>query len=234
MAQSPILLALLITGLIGSLGHCLGMCGPLVLLMGARFPRQGLAAAPIHLLYHTGRITVYGLIGLAAGEIGALAWKVVPNALGPALLSLVFGAAVIFAGLAYLGWLRLPGVEKLGGWWRSLAKRVMRLPKLTGVILLGGLNGLLPCGLVYGALLTAAATGNPWLGGLGMLVFGLGTLPALLLLGVGTGVLTQSARWTMSRVSGVLVMLVGIQLMLRGAAAMGLVSHWMVGQVMVW
>ncbi len=238
IAAAPLLLALLLTGLIGSLGHCLGMCGPLVLMMGARFPRKGLAAAPLYLRYHAGRIIVYGLLGLVAGELGALAWRanwqVSQYAAGPAWVSLALGAAVILAGLVYLGWIRLPAMEKLGGWWRSLAKRVMRLPRMSGVLLLGALNGLLPCGLVYGALLTTAATGSPWLGGLGMIIFGLGTLPALMLLGVGVGMAALSVRRALARVSGGLVMLVGMQLMLRGAAALGLLSHWMIGKVMIW
>ena len=231
---APVLMALLLTGLTGSLGHCLGMCGPLILLAGGRFPRQGLASTPYHLLYHGGRIGIYVILGLAAGGVGALAGKISRLAHIPAIVSLLLGAAVIIAGMVYLGWLRPPAAQRLSGWWRAGVDRVLRLPRLWGVLLLGVLNGLLPCGLVYSALLLSAATGNPVLGALGMLIFGLGTLPVLIAFGVGAGMAALSLRQTLARISGIFVILVGVQLMLRGAAALNVVSHLMMGKVMIW
>ena len=233
-AIAPVLLALLLTGLTGGLGHCLGMCGPLVLLAGGRFPRQGLASTPYHLLYHGGRIGVYTILGLAAGGVGALAGKISRLAHIPAIVSLLLGAAVIIAGIVYLGWLRLPPAQRLGRWWRAAVDRVLHLPRLWGVLLLGMLNGLLPCGLVYSALLLSAAAGSPIFGALGMLIFGLGTLPVLIAFGVGAGMAALPLRQTLARISGLFVMLVGMQLMLRGAAALSVVSHLMMGKVMIW
>lgn len=234
LPAAPVLAALFVTGLTGSLGHCLGMCGPLVLLVGARFPRQVRAAAPFHLLYQSGRIMMLGLGGLLVGEVFALAGRVFSPGIAPALLSLALGGAVTLAGLTILGWLRLPGAARLGGLWRSLADRAMLLPRRAGIFLLGGVNALLPCSLVYTALLVAATLGHPGWSALGMVLFGVGTFPALFALGLGGGMVPQSLRLWFARGSGLFVLLVGGQLILRGAAQLGLVTHWMLGRVMVW
>jgi hypothetical protein len=102
------------------------------------------------------------------------------------------------------------------------------------VLALGALNGLLPCGLVYSALLVAASTGGLLMGAAGMIAFGLGTLPALLVVGVGAGALSARVRQVFVRVAGLLIVLVGVQLMLRGLAGWGVVPHFHLGKVMLW
>ncbi|HEX7556096.1 MAG TPA: sulfite exporter TauE/SafE family protein, partial [Leptolinea sp.] len=218
----------------GSLGHCLGMCGPLILLAGSRFPKHGKESFPYHLLYHSGRIMVYGLLGLGMGGLGSLLANSSLIARAPAFISLVLGLAVLSSGFLSLGIVRLPISPRITGWWRTAVNKVMRLPGFLGILLLGGLNGLLPCGLVYSALLIAASNTSAITGGLGMLLFGLGTLPVLIIFGVGVGMLTLSFRQNMLRISGIFVMMVGIQLAMRGSAALGMVPHWMVGKVMIW
>ncbi len=220
---TSVLVVLLLTGLAGSLGHCVGMCGPLVILAGARYPRQGLQAAPLHLLYHTGRILVYALMGVVAGALGNAVGKAAQAASIPGILSLIAGLAVILAGLSYLGW--LPFWKRSihsGGWWQRIMARAMKTPGATGVFLLGSLNGLLPCGLVYEALLIAAATARPLMAGLGMLLFGAATVPTMVVFGVGAQMLSVPVRQKMVWVGGIFVVLVGIDLMLRGAAGLGL------------
>jgi sulfite exporter TauE/SafE len=102
------------------------------------------------------------------------------------------------------------------------------------MMLLGMLNGLLPCGLVYGALLVAASTGGPLPGAAGMMLFGLGTLPALLVVGMGAAAVSVRARQALTRVAGVVIVLVGLQLSLRGMAALGLVPHLRLAGLVVW
>jgi sulfite exporter TauE/SafE len=234
LPAAPVLAALFMTGLAGSLGHCLGMCGPLVLLVGARFPRGIREAAPFHLLYQSGRITMLGLGGLVVGGISALVGQVFSPGIAQALISLALGGAVVLAGLAILGWVRLPGEARLGGLWRSLVNQAMHSPRRIGIFLLGGVNALLPCGLVYSALLVAAALGHPGWSALGMVFFGVGTFPALFAVGIGGGMISPSLRLWFARGSGLFVLLVGGQLILRGVAQLGLVSHWMLGRVMIW
>lgn len=217
-----ILLTLLVTGLLGSVGHCLGMCGPLVILAGARYPRQGIASAPLHLLYHAGRIIVYALMGLVFGALSGALGSMTELYRLPGLLSVLIGVAVILAGLSYLGWLPFWRRSIHSGWWQRAMQRAMKTPGNTGVFLLGMLNGLLPCGLVYEALLIAASSRSPLVSGGGMLAFGAGTIPALLIFGVGAQMLSERVRRSLVWVGGVFVILVGVALVLRGVAGLGL------------
>ncbi len=225
-----VLVVLLLTGLAGSVGHCLGMCGPLVILAGARYPRQGIASAPLHLLYHSGRILVYGLMGLAAGALGGALGKAAALARIPGLLSILVGLTVILAGMSYLGWLPFwrRSVHS-GGWWQGTMKQLMKTPGNRGIFLLGMLNGLLPCGLVYETLLIAAASAKPLTAGLGMLIFGMATIPALLAFGVGAQMLSMRVRQRLVWVGGIFVILVGFYLVLRGAAGLGIFPQMLFG-----
>jgi uncharacterized protein len=228
--------ALLITGLLGSLAHCTGMCGPLVLLVAAR---TAPATAParrfgLQLLYHACRVSVYAALGAAAGALGGLL------ALGPGLagaaswVSIVLGAAVVAAGAGYLG-LRsfgrpLPAVPGLD---RGLRAALAR-PGVAGVAGLGCLNGLLPCGLVYSALLVAAGTGGAAAAAGGMALFGAATVPVLLVIGSFGQVVPLALRRRLQTVAGAFIVLVGAQLILRGAAALGALPHLHAWHVPLW
>lgn len=213
---------LLVTGLLGSVSHCLGMCGPLVILAGARYPKQGIASIPLHLLYHAGRVLVYTVLGAAVGALGATIQSITENARIPGMFSIAVGAAVILAGMSYLGWLpfwrRSAGSD---GWWQRAVRRAMRVPGRRGIFLMGIMNGFLPCGLVYESLLVAAATRSPLIGALGMLVFGAATIPALTVLGAGAALLSIPARRALAWAGGAFMILVGIGLVLRGMAGLG-------------
>jgi sulfite exporter TauE/SafE len=112
--------------------------------------------------------------------------------------------------------------------------QALRRGGMGGVMLLGALNGLLPCGLVYGALLVAASLGGPLQGMVGMLFFGLATIPALFLVAMGSGMLNVDLRQSMSRVAGFLIVLVGVQLILRGFSGLQVIAHFHVGKLMIW
>jgi sulfite exporter TauE/SafE len=216
---------LLLSGLVGSLGHCLGMCGPLVLMVGLQLQTRGLAAVPYHLLYHLARVGVYALLGAIVGAVGSLL------GLGSGLnrmagaISLALGLVVVLLGLGYLGWLPVGRLDGASGWLSQAMGRVL---------LLGAINGLLPCGLVYSALLLAAATGGALPAALGMALFGLGTLPALVVVGVGAGSLSGRFRQVLTRVAGVVIVIAGLQLALRGLAALGVIPHLQAGGLVIW
>jgi sulfite exporter TauE/SafE len=226
--------ALLLSGLVGSLGHCLGMCGPLVIMVGLQLKSSGRSGLPYHLLYHTARITVYGLMGVLVGVIGSLLGLAGRLNDIAGVASLLLGLGVILFGLGYLGWLPLGRMEGGGAWLTEAMAQALKRGGTTGVALLGALNGLLPCGLVYSALLVAASTGGPLSGGLGMVVFGFGTLPALLLVGVGAARVSVEARQRLTRIAGALIIVVGLQLLLRGMAALGAVPHLHLGRLVLW
>lgn len=165
-------------GLGGSL-HCVGMCGPLLLALP---PGEGGLGRQVarRLIYHSGRLLAYGGLGVAFGLLG--------RALGLAgvqrWVSITAGV-LILAGL--LAWPARVGTAFLArpvGWLKVAFGRLLREPADSAQFLLGMLNGLLPCGLVYVACAAATAAGGGWLGFEYMVVFGLGTLPMLLGLGL--------------------------------------------------
>jgi sulfite exporter TauE/SafE len=226
--------ALFLSGLLGSLGHCLGMCGPLVTMFGIQLKARRPAGWPYHLLYHASRLGVYVLFGAMAGGLGSVLG--LGDSLGKVAgtVSLLLGSGVVLLGMGYLGWLPLGRIEGAGAWLSRAMSWALQQGSSARVLALGALNGLLPCGLVYSALLVAASTGGPLTGAAGMVVFGLGTLPALMAVGVGAGALSARVRQVFVRVAGVLILFVGLQLALRGLAAWGVVPHLHLGRLMLW
>jgi len=225
---------LLLSGVLGSLGHCLGMCGPLVVMVGVQLRARGLAGTPYHLLYHGTRIVVYALLGAIVGGVGSLLGMGSQLSLVAGIVSLLLGLIVVLFGLGYLGWLPLGRLEKTGDWMSRAMGRALQQGGLLGVALLGALNGLLPCGLVYSALLIAASIGGSLPGALGMALFGIGTIPALLIVGMGAGALSVHVRQTLTRVAGILIIVAGLQLALRGLATLGAVPHLQLGGLVIW
>jgi sulfite exporter TauE/SafE len=177
---------------------------------------------------------VYALFGALVGGVGSALG--LGDSLGKVAgtVSLLLGLGVVLLGLGYLGWLPLGRIEGGGAWLSRAMSWALRQGSSVRVLALGALNGLLPCGLVYSALLVAASTGSLLMGAAGMAVFGLGTLPALLVMGIGAGALSARVRQAFVRVAGVLIVVVGVQLVLRGLAGWGVLPHLHLGRVMLW
>jgi uncharacterized protein len=228
--------ALALAGLIGSLGHCMGMCGPLVAMLGVAARRDGSRLPALtHVLYHGSRVAVYGLLGLAAGAAGSLVTLGGGLSTGAGLLSLLLGIGVIVLGASFLtrtGWAgrALWGSAAL----TTAMGRALKRGGTLGVVALGALNGLLPCGLVYSALLAAAAEGSALRGGAAMIVFGAATMPVLIAVGLGASRLSVQARTVVTSIAGALIVVVGIQLALRGAAELSLLPHVHGGGLVLW
>ena len=226
--------ALLLSGLLGSLGHCVGMCGSLVMMAAVRTRAGNATVLPGQLAYHLARVGIYALLGALVGGVGSLL------GLGGSLndfaggVSVLLGIGVVLLALFYLGWLPLGLAAGAGAWLNRGMSWALRLGGMGGAALLGALNGLLPCGLVYSALLVAASLGGPFPAALGMIVFGIATVPALVMVGIGAGALGTPVRQGMARLAGFLMMGAGLQLSLRGLAALSLVSHLQLGGVMLW
>lgn len=181
--------ALFLAGLAGSATHCVGMCGPFVLgqVTAGLAARPGLSrlAGGALLPYHLGRITTYVALGAAAGFASGLAVHGAGQRTLLALL-LALGAVLMLAQAFGQVAALLPAI----GPPRQLTEMVTRraAPLLANPVgargyALGLLLGLLPCGLLYGAIAAAAASGSALGAALGMAAFALGTVPALV--GVG-------------------------------------------------
>jgi uncharacterized protein len=187
------LLAALIGGLVGSV-HCFGMCGGIAGALGM----AGGGRASMAISYSVGRVASYSVAGAIAGAIGAgLAGAA---GLGP-WLRLLMGLMLVLIGLQVaVNWKLLAPLEAAGALlWRRLAPVARRLipPRHAGQALaLGALWGWLPCGLVYGMLAAAAASGTAAGGALFMAVFGLGTAPAMIGLAWASG---RGGTWLTGR-----------------------------------
>jgi len=179
------LVTALLAGLLGS-AHCAAMCGGIATALGT-VPGAARARRPLH-LYHLGRIASYASAGAVAGALGAAAgfafeisrWSEVLR-LATATMVVVIGLDLALSGSTRGRWLKLP--ERWGArLWRRLAPLThASLPASASAraLALGLLWGWLPCGLVYSVLLAAAVAGSAAGGAATMLVFGLGTIPAM-------------------------------------------------------
>lgn len=252
--------AALLLGFTGSLGHCVGMCSGVALLLSRRGQARGWRLAFLHL----GRITTYGLMGAVAGGLGFSIMKFVSycasvlsgqasdTAVNPALwlqgaLALFTAVLASYMALALIG--RLPSPELLfigltrrwGQWMRRVTATPNSPPQHANSLTLFGLGmlwGMLPCGLVMTALVAAAVSGSPQHGALTMLAFGVGTYPVT----IGVTLLTQLkkgttpslAQPTFRYMAAALIMLFGVQMALRGLAAWGWVGHYHLGTIMLW
>jgi hypothetical protein len=200
-----------LAGLAGS-GHCVGMCGGIATALSALAP-DTVPRAWWTVLYHLGRILSYATFGTLAGSLGAAGSALVGSSPYPriatAFVIVLMGLNLTLRGTAGNRWLRVP--ERLGAkLWRRVQPRVTaHLPQraVPRALVSGALWGWLPCGLVYSALLAAAAAGSAIAGAGTMVAFGLGTVPALAGLG---GVASRLPRLGGPRVLGLIVIACGI------------------------
>lgn len=200
----------LILGLAGSL-HCAGMCGPLVLAL----PATGRSPAGFvlgRLLYNGGRLVTYGLLGVVFGLIGrtltlaGLQRWVCLGAGAAILLGLFFSSRFAFKTPA----------TKVVAWLKSALGRLLQKRSLASLFGFGVLNGFLPCGLVYVACAGAVASGGILASIEYMLIFGLGTVPMMLGMGLVGRVMPPGVRLRMQKLMPVAMLLVGCLLILRG------------------
>ena len=214
-------------GFLGT-GHCLGMCGPLVIALPGRSGRWS-----AHALYHLGRIGTYSLVGAVLGALGGWQGAAVHGQrdllTGTTQLQLVVaGLAVLFLlvfGLNRLG--VLPEPAWLGGFnpqrlpgFGVLFKAALHQGRGTSLLLCGLMLGFLPCGLSYAAFARSLAAGGFLSGGLMCLAFGLGTLPGLLILGSGVGALIRRFRQQTEMLAGLIMIAMALFLALDIWAAL--------------
>ncbi len=227
--------ALLGAGLLTGLSHCVGMCGPLVgaFAMRRRVTQRDIAAPLV--LFQCGRLGTYGLLGGVAGSVGAAfaatlhTWQGM-FAIGMGLLATGAGAGLL--GIVPLQhWLAL---ARPGQWLHGRLVAAIDSQHPLAPVGLGVANGCLPCGAVYTMLLLAAISLHPLKGAGLMLLFGLGTLPAMLGMGYSVSLLRARLRSRLYHWAAVLMLVAGVQLTLRGLALKGHIAHMAIGGMMLW
>ena len=221
---------LFMLGLLGT-GHCIGMCGPLVVALPGQTGRfSG------HWAYHAGRLVTYGLIGALMGAAGKgliqlasavgedpMQWVVRTQA----GISLLAGLFLMFFGLSRLGfvaeprWLTVAMPARMPGW-RQLMNRSAAQRSNLDLFLMGLVLGGLPCGLSYAAFAKALATGDVSAGLTTTLAFGLGTLPGLLAIGAGAAVLMRRFRRQADMLAGLIMIGMAVVLLVHVAEMVGI------------
>jgi len=209
------MISAVLLGLAGA-GHCLGMCGGVAAALNLGGPRS----TAVTLAYHCGRLASYALVGaavgLAAGAIDILQWTIT--------LRYLAGLLLIVMGLSIANWWQ--GVrffEKLGAYvWlpvQRISKRWLPIRHWRHSMALGLCWGLMPCGLIYSSIAWAATAQNAASSALLMLLFGVGTLPAMLATSFGAGKVQALLRATPFRKAiGALLILAGLWTVLALAA----------------
>lgn len=204
--------AVYFSGLILGLGasmHCLGMCGPLVMIIPMKSTKPIDKAWGIT-QYHIGKTFTYALLGLLVGIVGisiqTLKWM--------QILSIISGILIII--FAWKKFIHLPfnaviqqRITRFSGKYlnKLFHSNIPFKPLFFGMI-----NGLLPCGLIYIALFNSLLAGNPFHSMIAMVFFGLGTIPILTL----TKYISVKLNWNASRWTPVIITFVGILIVLRG------------------
>lgn len=179
------LLSAFLIGMAGSV-HCIGMCGGIASAFSFAIPKHT-NKLTYHLAYNIGRISSYVIAGAIVGYIGSIAETRLDTTLP--ILSILSALFLLLMGL-YIGqwWMGLSKLERWGSkLWRyisPLGKKLIPFKNPGYAFFYGSIWGWLPCGLVYSALVWSMSSGGAVQGSIVMLLFGLGTMPALLAAGI--------------------------------------------------
>jgi len=200
----------LILGFTGSM-HCIGMCSPLAMAVTNMSRHAWLN----RLFYNAGRISTYSLLGFAAASAESL----LPIARYQNLVSILLGVSLLVMGFAGMSGIHIPFVSTTMGKFIALLKKVfahfLKRRHAGSVWLLGMINGFLPCGLTFMALMFCLTLPGPWHGFGYMALFGIGTLPAMLGLTILINPMMKRFQWSMRNIMVVLLITSGCVMIAR-------------------
>jgi sulfite exporter TauE/SafE len=201
-----------LAGFLGS-AHCIGMCGGLVMTLVGKGKLPSISQ---QITYFGGKTFTYTILG---GLIGWLGYSLAKSmTLFQNGLSIVAGIVMVFTGLGLLNVLsKIENRIKITQFksYQQAFRSVLSQKGWKASLSLGLLNGLLPCGLVY-SMLAKAATYDAGMAMLTMFVFGLSTIPALLMVGILSKWATNTWRTRLNYISGVIIIILGCMTILRG------------------
>ena len=195
--QTLDLVTIITIAFLGSFGHCVGMCGGIVLAYTSTKIDENFSKSKqivSHLAYSFGRITTYTIMGAIFGYLGSV---VTFNHIANGVLLLVAGIFMLLAGLSILGKVKFLNILEYSttksSWYQKTFKKLIHSKSLLSFYSLGLLNGLLPCGFVYFFAVTAASTASAFWGAVVMFIFGVSTIPSLFSLGFFAGLFSKTS-----------------------------------------
>ena len=223
----PLYLIFFTTGLTVGFGHCIGMCGPIVVSLSLNLEGKTQFLPP--LLYNTGRVISYSVLGAIMGATGSFTLVAAQIEGLQKGVMIVAGFIIIIMGLAMTGLIPFKSLfsdfyNPSGSIVSRGFKKLSRAKSTVTYFPIGLLLGLLPCGPVYTALLAAAGVGvnaaNTLEGTINgmtvMLLFGIGTIPALFLVAKMAEMGWLKKREIIYRIGAVLMILIGIYFVVKG------------------
>lgn len=215
------LIVILSTALMIGFGHCIGMCGGIVVAYStskidtaSSITRQTIS----HLAYNFGRVTTYTIFGVIFGLLGkAFTFSMATKG----ILFIITGLLMILTGLAIAGGIKILNTSTWSlskqSWFKTLFLQLLQNKSISSFYFLGLLNGLIPCGPVYAFAIVAASTANPLYGAIVMFVFGLGTIPGLLFLGSLANFLQRgNLRSAIMKIGAFMIIVYGIWTIFKG------------------
>lgn len=211
-------------GLVASVSSCLAVVGAVIIAFGEKYKTEGSGffnnAVKPNLLFHAGRLATFfvlgGLLGLIGGEL-----NVSGNFIS--IFTIIIAIVMGWLGLNILG--VVPSISSIGismpkfmtaNWSRLKASEHKAAP-----FVLGGLSFFLPCGFTQSMQIFALTSGSFWIGGMTLLIFALGTVPSLLILGITTSWTKGNKMVVFQKVAGILVVLFAIFTLQSGLALRG-------------
>jgi sulfite exporter TauE/SafE len=195
----------LVLGAAGSM-HCVGMCGPLALLLpGGTFS--------VTAMYHLGRTSTYVILGVLVGAL----LEFIDVRQYEQWFSLFLGGLFLLLWIFDFWGRKSVGSSPIQAWLNKQFSLSIKRNSLWGWWIAGMVNGLLPCGLVYGALLASMGFGSLSGSVLFMFGFGVATAPMLLLISLGKRVIAQKMGLLSQKVLPFWLLIMALVFLLRGA-----------------
>jgi sulfite exporter TauE/SafE len=213
--MTSLLLTVFVASLVGSL-HCVGMCGPFVAFYAAGDASQGGRRLVSHGVYNAGRLVAYMALGAAAGALGAALDLAGSLAGFQRVAAIAAGVLMVTWGILALARIRgfrpIPALATSGGgrWMRNAFRAVAHKPPVVRAAAVGILTGILPCGWLWAFLVTAAGTGGTAAGVAVMAAFWLGTVPALVAVGLGAQLVAAPLRRYVPAATALLLVALGV------------------------
>jgi len=202
-------------GLIGSM-HCAGMCGPIAISLPYRVGMQTKEETFFKILvYNLGRIITYAIFGLLFGIVGKGFFTMGIQKWVLIALAIVLIVVALFSIDVESNALKIPLIDKFNKKVKAALAKALQNATVKSFLYIGILNGFLPCGLVYMAIVAALATGGVLNSVLYMILFGIGTMPMMMALGYGGHLLSTKFRRVLRKLYPVFMIIFAILFLMR-------------------